>query len=618
MNNRRLLTGSALAILAVLFVAVVLLSNALFRGARVDLTTNHLYTLSEGTKKILGEIDEPVHLYYFFSDKGTQNNQGLRTYATRVREMLDEMAARAGGKLKLDVIDPLPYSEDEDRATTLGLQAIPVGQGGENLFFGLAGTNSTSGKSVIPILDPAKEEFLEYDVAKLIHGLAISKKPVVGIVSSLPISAGFDPSTRQMRDPWAVQQQLDQLFDVRQLSAPSLKTIDPDISVLVLIHPKDLSEDAQYAIDQFVMRGGHLAVFVDPIAESEQVQSDPSNPAAAAMANKSSDLPKLFKAWGVLYDPNKVVLDRTYALQISTAQGAPPIRHVGILGFTGVSLNPDDVTTAKLQTINTSSAGFFQLDKDSPLKLVPLIQTSKDATTVATERFKILSDPKQLLNGYEPTGQLYIVAGRLQGKFKTAFPEKTGKDHLAESKEDGQIVLVADTDMLTDRLWVQIQNFFGQKLTNAFANNGDFFINTVDNLTGSSELISIRGRATSQRPFTTVEHIKRTADERFRNKETQLQQELNETERKLTELQSGKSKDQAMILSPEQQGELLKFQNRKLEIRKELRGVRRQMDADIESLGTRLKMINIFLMPLLVILLALGFAWWKRQQRAVN
>ena len=454
MNNRRLLTGSALAILAVLFVAVVLLSNALFRGARVDLTTNHLYTLSEGTKKILGEIDEPVHLYYFFSDKGTQNNQGLRTYATRVREMLDEMAARAGGKLKLDVIDPLPYSEDEDRATTLGLQAIPVGQGGENLFFGLAGTNSTSGKSVIPILDPAKEEFLEYDVAKLIHGLAISKKPVVGIVSSLPISAGFDPSTRQMRDPWAVQQQLDQLFDVRQLSAPSLKTIDPDISVLVLIHPKDLTEDAQYAIDQFVMRGGHLAVFVDPIAESEQVQSDPSNPAAAAMANKSSDLPKLFKAWGVLYDPNKVVLDRTYALQISTAQGAPPIRHVGILGFTGVSLNPDDVTTAKLQTINTSSAGFFQLDKDSPLKLVPLIQTSKDATTVATERFKILSDPKQLLNGYEPTGQLYIVAGRLQGKFKTAFPEKTGKDHLAESKEDGQIVLVADTDMLTDRLWV--------------------------------------------------------------------------------------------------------------------------------------------------------------------
>jgi ABC-type uncharacterized transport system involved in gliding motility auxiliary subunit len=616
MNNRRLLTGSALAILAVLFVAVVLLSNALFRGARLDLTTNHLYTLSEGTKKILGEIDEPVHLYYFFSDKGTQNNQGLRTYATRVREMLDEMAARAGGKLKLDVIDPLPYSEDEDRATTLGLKAIPVGQGGENLFFGLAGTNSTNGKAAIPILDPAKEEFLEYDVAKLIHGLAISKKPVVGIVSSLPISAGFDPSTRQMRDPWAVQQQLDQLFDVRQLSAPSLKTIDPDISVLVLIHPKDLTDDALYAIDQFVLRGGHLAVFVDPIAESEQAPSDPSNP--AAMANKSSDLPKLFKAWGVLYDPNKVVLDRTYALQISTAQGAPPIRHVGILGFTGAALNPDDVTTAKLQSINASSVGFFQLDKDSPLKLVPLIQTSKDATTIATERFKMLSDPKQLLNGYEPTGQLYIIAGRLQGKFKSAFPEKTGKDHLTESKQDGQIVLVADTDLLTDRLWVQIQDFFGQKLTNAFANNGDFFINTVDNLTGSSELISIRGRATSQRSFTTVERIKRTADERFRNKETQLQQELNETERKLTELQSGKSKDQAMILSPEQQAELLKFQDRKLEIRKELRGVRRQMDADIESLGTRLKMINIFLMPLLVILLALGFAWWKRQHRAAN
>lgn len=618
MNNRRILTGSALAILAVLFVAVVLLSNILFRGTRMDLTANHLYTLSQGTKKILGEIDEPIHLYYFFSDRGTQNNQGLRTYATRVREMLNEMAARAGGKLKLDVIDPLPYSEDEDRATTLGLQAIPVGQGGENLFFGLAGTNSTNGKATIPILDPAKEEFLEYDVAKLIHGLAISKKPVVGIVSSLPISAGFDPNTRQMREPWAVQQQLDQLFDVRQINAPALKSVDKDISVLVLVHPKDLTDEAQYAIDQFVLSGGHLAVFVDPFAESEQVPSDPSNPAAAAMASKSSDLPKLFKAWGVQYDPNKVVLDRTYALQISTTPGARPIRHVGILGFTGEALNPDDVTTAKLQTINTSSAGYFQLSKDSLLKLVPLIQSSKDAMTVTGEQYKMLADPAQLLNGYQPSGDPYVIAGRLQGKFKSAFPEKTDKEHLAESKDEGQVVLFADTDMLTDRLWVQIQNFFGQKLMNAFANNGDLFINSVDNLTGSSELISIRGRATSQRPFTTVEHIKRTADERFRSKEQQLQQELNETERKLTELQSGKSKDQAMIMSSEQQRELLKFQNRKLEIRKELRGVRRKMDADIELLGTRLKMLNIFLIPLLVTLLALGFAWWKNRQREAH
>ena len=298
-SNRKFMTGGALAVLAVLFVAVILISNALFRGARLDLTQSHLYTLSQGTKNILVNIDEPVHLYLFFSDKATQDLPQLRTYATRVREMVQEMASRSGGKLKLDVIDPQPFSEDEDRATGYGLQAVPSGQGGENIFFGLAGTNSTNGKAVIPFLQPDKEAFLEYDVAKLIHELSNPKKPAVGLISSLQMGTGFDPQTRQMREPWAVEQQLEQLFDVRQLNAASVKAIDKDISVLVLVHPKALSDDAQYAIDQFVMRGGHLLVFVDPNAEADDSGADPNNPQAAMFADKSSDLAKLFKAWGV-------------------------------------------------------------------------------------------------------------------------------------------------------------------------------------------------------------------------------------------------------------------------------------------------------------------------------
>jgi ABC-type uncharacterized transport system involved in gliding motility auxiliary subunit len=248
---------------------------------------------------------------------------------------------------------------------------------------------------------------------------------------------------------------------------------------------------------------------------------------------------------------------------------------------------------------------------------VPLIQTSSEAMVVPSERLKFLPDPSQLLVGYQPSGEKpYVIAGRLEGKFKTAFPERKDAGHLAESKDDhGVIVLVADTDMLTNRLWVQIQPFFGQKIMNAFANNGDFFINAVDNLTGSSDLISIRGRATSQRPFTTVEDMRRAAEEQFRGKEKELQQRLSDTERKLTELQSGKSKDQEMILSPEQRSELQKFLDQKVEIRKELRQVRRGLDEQIESLGTRLKLINIGLMPLLITLAALGFAWWKRQRR---
>jgi ABC-type uncharacterized transport system involved in gliding motility auxiliary subunit len=615
--NRKALSGTALVVLAVLFVAVMLLVNVTFRGARVDLTQNHLYTLSDGTKKIISSVDEPINLYLYFSDKGTQDLPQLRTYYTRVREMLEEMASRSGGKIKLELIDPLPFSEDEDRAASLGLQSVPVGAAGEKIFFGLAGTNSTNGQSSIPFLQPDKESFLEYDVAKLIHELSVSKKPVVGLLSGLPIATGFDPETRQMREPWAVDQQWSQQFEMKPLTPANLKSIDKDVSVLVVVHPKQLPDDAQYAIDQFVLRGGHLLVFVDPNAELDDSGADPQNPMAAMMADKSSDLPKLFKAWGIEYDPKKVVLDRTRALPISMGEGQAPVRHPAILGFTAEDLNHDEVTTANLDTINVSTAGYFELSKDAKdEKLTPLIQTTGDATTVPSDRLRMLQDPSALYTDYKPGGEHLIVAARLSGKFKTAFPERNDEGALKESKDDeGQIILVADTDMLSDRMWVQIRPFFGQKLMNAFANNGDFAVNALDNMAGSSELISIRGRATSQRPFTTVEALKRSADERFRAKEQELQKELSDTERKLTELQSAKSKDQAQILSPEQKAELENFLKRKLEIRKELRGVRRQLDAEIESLGTKLKLVNIVLMPLLVTFAALAFAWWRNQRR---
>ena len=268
--NRKALSGTALVVLAVLFVAVMLLVNVAFRGARMDLTQNHLYTLSDGTKKIIGSIDEPINLYLYFSDKGTQDLPQLRTYYTRVREMLEEIASRSGGKIKLELIDPLPFSEDEDRAASFGLQSVPVGASGEKVFFGLAGTNSTNGQSTIPFFNPEKESFLEYDVAKLVNELSVAKKPAIGLITSLPISPGFDPATRQMREAWAIYQQWAQLFEIKPLAADKLAAIDKDINVLVIVHPKQLSDDAQYAIDQFVLRGGHLLVFVDPERSEER------------------------------------------------------------------------------------------------------------------------------------------------------------------------------------------------------------------------------------------------------------------------------------------------------------------------------------------------------------
>jgi len=617
--NRKTLTGSALLILAALFVAVILVSNLLFRGARVDLTENDLYTLSPGTRSLLGKLEEPIQLTLYFSDRGTADTDNLsartlRAYYPRVRELLEEIAARSAGKVHLKVVDPVAYSEDEDNAVASGIQGLPFGPAGESVFLGVYGSNSTNGEAKIPLFDPSRENLAEYDIAKLIHDLASNKKPAVGFISSLPMSAGFDPATRQMREPWAVYGELGQFFDVRQLNTAALKRIDSDINVVVLVHPKELGDDVLYALDQFVLRGGHLLVFVDPEAEQDQSAADPQNPQAALLADKSSDLSKLFKAWGLEYAHDKVVLDRAHALQISLAQNTPPVRHPAILGFARKDLSSDDVITANLDSINMSTVGYLELAKDTTSKLVPLIQSSDQSMSVPTERLKLLADPSSLLADFQPTGQPFVLAARLEGQFNTAFPERKDEGHLAQAKEKNAVVVFADTDILSDRLWAEVQNFFGQKVLNAFANNGDLVVNAVDNLAGDSDLISIRGRATSQRPFTKVAELKRQADDSFRRKEKQLQQELSDTERKLTELQSAKSQDQAMVLSAEQKSELDNFLKRKVEIRKQLREVRRQLDADIESLGTRLKFINILLVPLLLIVAALGFVGWKARR----
>lgn len=617
--NRKTLTGSALAVLALLFVAVVLVSNVLLRGARVDLTENNLYTLSQGTRSLLGKLEEPMQLTLYFSDRGTADTdnpsaRALRAYYPRVRELLEEIAARSDGKIRLTVVDPLAYSEDEDNAVAAGIQALPFGPGGESVFLGLYGSNSTNGEAKIPLFDPGRENLAEYDIAKLIHDLSTNKKPAVGFISSLPMSAGFDPATRQMRQPWAVYGELSQFFDLRQMNAAALKTVESDINVIVLVHPKDLGDDALYALDQFVLRGGHLLVFVDPNAEQGASGADPENPQATLLADKSSDLAKLFKAWGLDYAHDKVVLDRAHALQISVAENAPPVRHPGVLGFTRKDLSTDDVITANLDSINMSTVGYLELSKDSKAKLVPLIQSSDQSMSVPSDRLKFLSDPSTLLTDFQPAGQPFVLAGRLEGRFRTAFPERTDAGHLAEAKDSNAIVVFADTDILSDRLWAEVQNFLGQRVLNPFAHNGDLVINAVDNLAGDSDLISIRGRATSQRPFTKVAELKRKADDSFRQKEKQLQQELAETERKLTELQSSKSQDQAMVLSAEQKTELDNFLKRKVDIRKQLRDVRRQLDADIDALGTRLKFINILLVPLLLIGAALGFVGWKARR----
>lgn len=619
-SNRRTLTGTTLVVLAVLFLALVMLSSVLFRGARLDLTRNGLYTLSDGTEAILDKIEEPITLYYYYSDEATREFSELRTYATRVRELLEEIAAKSGGKITLEVIDPLPFSEHEDRATAAGVQALPLNNAGDSVFLGLVGTNSTDGEATIPFFDPRKEAFLEYDIAKLITSLSVDELPVVGLLTGLNMGPGFDPQAGTALQGWTVDTELRKLFDIQRIETTATQ-IPAEVQALVLVHPKGLSDDTLYAIDQFVLRGGRLLAFVDPHAEAEQLGQG-ADPAMAMFAEKSSDLPRLFKAWGVSYDPQRVLLDNRYALELQTSPDRPPVRHLAVLGMRGgdgggeIALNAGDVISAELEQVNLSTAGTIGIADDATLTLEPLVQSSAAAMTVGAERVRSLPDPETLFADFSPTGERYTLAGRLTGPLETAFPERSGETHLAKSTAPVNIVLVADTDLLTDRLWVQVQQFFGQRIANAFANNGDFAINAVDNLVGSGDLISVRTRPGSARPFDTVDAIKRAADDRFRAKEQELQAELAETERKLTELQAAKGDSgSAMLLSPEQQAELLRFQDQKLRVRKELRQVRRQLDADIEALGSKLKFLNIAGVPLLLTVFALVWVGLRARAR---
>lgn len=620
---------AALVALTVLFVALTMLSNGLFRGIRLDLTEHGLYTLSKGTGNILANIDEPINLYYFFSEQSSREIPALRTYANRVQELLEEYVLEADGRVNLQVVDPLPFSEEEDRATQFGLQAIPIGATGESLYFGLAGTNAIGDVEVIPFLQPDKESFLEYDISKLIYSLVHPKKPIIGLLSTLPMTAGFDPTTGQMRQPWIVNEQLNQLFEVRNLD-PELTTIDRDINVLMLVHPKNLSKSALYAIDQFVLRGGRALVFLDPYAEADVPAQNPNNPGAAMLASRASDLPELLQAWGIAYDKTQFMADSRYALAVTTRPDQAPVRHLGILSIDDGALAREDVVTAGLDTINLAMTGYLRSREGFKTTLLPLLTSSKFAMPMAVDQVRFLADPSQLYQGFAPTSERYILAARLQGKANSAFPDGSpvgvnqtnGQNkekeptfsHLKESAEPINVIIVADTDLLTDRLWVRQQNFFGQRVVTAWANNGDFIVNALDNLTGNSDLISIRGRATSSRPFTTVETLERKANDRLLATEQQLQEELQETERKLTELQQSRNDNDALILSAAQQAELERFQQRKLEIRKQLRQVRRDLDKNIEQLGTTLKIINIALVPLLLSGVAL-FAVWTRSRR---
>jgi ABC-type uncharacterized transport system involved in gliding motility auxiliary subunit len=629
----------ALGLAAILFVAVNVLAQALLTGARIDLTRDKLFTLSPGTRAILGRIDEPVTLRYFFSERLGREIPTYAAYAKRVQDMLGEFAAASRGRLVVEYYDPQPFSDVEDRAVALGLQAVPIDQSGETVFFGLSGTNSTDDKETIAFLAPERERFLEYDLARMVQSLANPKRKVVGLITDLPLEGDMMMMMRGMpTQPWFIMDTLRSMFEVRTLGG-DFDRVPDDIDVLMLAHPKSVSDKTQYAIDQFVLKGGRALVFVDPYAESEAGRSRMMGGGPGG-----SDLPKLFQAWGVEMVKDKVAGDRANARRVNA--GTPgrvvPADYVAWLTMRQGNINRDDPLMSNIGQVNMASAGILKKREGATTTLEPLITTSPQS--MAVDVAKLSGGPGGqpdvigILREFKPGLEGLIVAARITGEAATAFPDgppkpKDGDGAAAAVKPDDKplppqvmksqkpinVIVVADTDLLDDRFWVQVQDFFGQRLAVPTANNADMVANALDFLAGGGELMGLRGRGTSVRPFEVVRALERDAEARLRGTERELQDKLNEVKKNLRDAEAGDKAGSTASLTPQQQQTIEKFRAEMLDIRKQLREVQLALRQDIDRLETVLRFVNIGLVPIAVAVVAVvvGAVRLARRRRHV-
>ena len=608
--DRRRLTVAGIVLAFVLFVALNLFGSLDLRNYRLDLTETGQFTLSHGTEQLLGKIEEPVTLRLYASHALRQANPALGTYIDRVHDLLRTYADAANGKITVEYIDPEPFSTEEDRAVGFGLEPIPTDPtGAASGYLGIAGTNSTDDVDVIPVLSPERESFLEYDLTKMVYNLAHPEKPVVALLSSLPINS--DPS-RQYK-PWQIFTELGQFFSLRTLGG-EVTAIDPDVQVLMLVHPQALSEQTLYAIDHFVMRGGKVIAFVDPHSEAQAATQQQGMP-----SDTFSNLDRLLPAWGIEYDPDKVVADPQTARQVIYPSGGREqvIDYLPWLSLDKSRLAQGEVITAELNGLNLASSGFLKPRADSQLSFSPLVLSSPAAAAIEAEKVRVYPDPFAIARDFKPGGTPLALAARVTGTVRSAFEkasEGVAGEHLAASKGPAQIIVVADTDLLDDRSWLAQQRMLGQDVAVPTADNASLVANGIDFLVGSDALLSLRGREVTQRPFTLVAQIRRDAEQQYRAKEQELQQKLAELQEKLASLQvggGGEGQDAAM-LSEAQRAEIEGFRSELLDTRRQLRDVQGALRRDIENLRDRVRFLGIAAVPLLVALVAIVLALVRR------
>jgi gliding motility-associatede transport system auxiliary component len=618
MIKKTLYSSSGLVLGAILSIAIIILANAGLTSLRLDLTESKLFTLSEGTVNILQSLDEPISLDFYFSRKTLLGYPGLTNYGTRVRDLLEEYATKSGGKIQLTIIEPESFSEEEDQAVASGLQGAAINTAGDRAYFGLVGTNSTDDELNIPFFQDSRESALEYDITKLIYNLANPKKRVVGVISSLPL---FGAALQgQPTKAWTIIGVMQEFFEIKDLGA-SPTELDEDVDVLMVIHPKNLKDETLFAIDQFMLAGGNALFFVDPLAETDRAQPDPQNP--MVMPDMDSDLKVFLEGWGIEVLESKLAADITSAMRVQTrsARGPQETLYLPWLRLAESSFNREDFTTSELKVVHVGTSGIIEQKEESSVEMSTLIQTTKDSMKLERDLILFQQDPAIILDNFVSENKQQNLAVRLSGHVNSAYPEgdpaaaadgDAGIDSLKEG--DINVILVADTDILSDIFWIRTQSFFGVDIPQPIANNGDFVVNTLENLSGNTDLISLRSRGEFSRPFEVVEAIRREAEDKFRDRERELQAKLTETEQRIQALQREGSESE-LILSKEQNAEIDKFQTEQLKVRKELRAVQHELQKNIESLGSKLKFINIGLMPLLIMIAAIATGLYRTRRR---
>ena len=635
---------SELILALVITVLVIMLANRYLSSIRLDMTEYKNYTVSQGTKNILGNLSQPLDIKFFYSKKLAPELPGINVYADQVADMLREYKRIAGSALNLEFIDPEPFSEAEDLAVANGLNAVPVDQQGSSFYFGLIATNAIDGRETIAFFTPEREQQLEYDLTRLIQRLSEDSIVEVGVLSSLKVSG--DPQAAMYglpSQPWYSIGQLGELYKLTYLDN-DIEVIDSSLSVLLVINPANLSRQTLFAIDQFALNGGNLMMFVDPLAEAQQ-----PDPTGGSALQSDDELADLLTAWGVSLNTDNLVADYENAMRVqsNTANRGEVTDYPIWFRLDQQNMNAQEPVLEQLGEVIFASSGALRPVEGATTQFVPLLTTTKTASLIDLQNTMLQTDPKAILKLYQPGSEALTIAARVSGEIKTAFPDYHPEDTEDESTaqaessrneegsgetdelkdndpaqthntqlESGSVnaVIFADTDFLRDQFWVQIQNFLGNQLAVPSAGNGKLVANLVDQMSGSVDLISVRNRGSANRPFTLLESIRQDAEQKFLQKEQELISELQTAENKLLELEQAKNAQNNVLISSDQQSEIDRFTQKKLTIRKQLRQVRHSLQKDIERVETQVKVINIALMPILILFFGLMFLYLKSRK----